>query len=60
MASASHWLSYPRFLWKAITQATDGSLLFYTWMTLLSALFLVGVALVIVQQGGLGANRGIA
>ncbi len=41
--ATSHWSHYPRFLWRMIVMATDGSLLFYTWMTLLTALFLVGV-----------------
>ena len=35
--------SYPRFLWRAMGVATDGGLLFYSWMTFLTALFLVGV-----------------
>ena len=39
----THWSSYPRFLCRMIVMATDGSLLFYAWMTLLTALFLVGV-----------------
>ena len=38
-----HLVSYPRFLWRAIVLATDGSLLFYTWMTFLTAIFLVGL-----------------
>lgn len=38
----SHWMSYPRFLWRSIVLATDGSLMFYAWMTLLTAIFLVG------------------
>jgi len=39
----SHWLSYPRFLWRALLQATDGSWVFYTWMVVLTALWLVGL-----------------
>lgn len=39
----SHRVSYPHFLWRSLTLATDGSLLFYAWMTLLTAVFLVGV-----------------
>jgi molybdopterin-containing oxidoreductase family membrane subunit len=39
----THWSSYPRFLFRMLVMATDGSLLFYAWMTLLTALFLVGV-----------------
>lgn len=38
-----HLLSYPKFLWRSIVLATDGSLLFYAWMTFLTAVFLVGV-----------------
>ncbi|MEQ1826747.1 MAG: hypothetical protein ABL921_12410, partial [Pirellula sp.] len=34
--------SYPRFLWKTLGVATDGSWFFYGWMTLLSAIALVG------------------
>ena len=36
-------MSYPRFLWRALGVATDGSIGFYVWMTLLTAAFLVGV-----------------
>ncbi len=36
-------LSYPQFLWKALSVATDGGLMFYAWMTALTAVFLVGV-----------------
>jgi molybdopterin-containing oxidoreductase family membrane subunit len=39
----SHWVGYPRFLLRALWLATDGSFLFYTWMTALTAVFLVGV-----------------
>jgi Ni/Fe-hydrogenase subunit HybB-like protein len=38
-----HVRSYPDFLWKAAGVATDGGWRFYTWMTLLTALMLVGV-----------------
>ena len=37
------WLSYPRFLWRSVVMATDGSFAFYAWMTLLTAIALVGV-----------------
>ncbi|MFU8806316.1 MAG: NrfD/PsrC family molybdoenzyme membrane anchor subunit, partial [Bradymonadaceae bacterium] len=37
-----HYLSYPRFLWRSIALATDGSVIFYVWMTFLTALALVG------------------
>lgn len=40
--AAPHWISYPRFLFRLVVLATDGSLLFYAWMTLLSAVALVG------------------
>ena len=39
----THWVSYPRFLARAVSAATDGSFLFYAWMTGLTAVFLVGV-----------------
>ena len=35
-------VSYPRFIWKSLVLATDGSLLFYTWMIVLTAIALVG------------------
>jgi Ni/Fe-hydrogenase subunit HybB-like protein len=39
----SHIRSYPRFLLSAVGVSTDGSWRFYTWMTALTAIFLVGV-----------------
>ena len=39
----SHWTNYPRFLVRALWLATEGSFLFYAWMTVLTAVFLVGV-----------------
>lgn len=42
-APASHVRSYPRFLWWGLGVATDGGLPFYTWMTALTAVFLVGL-----------------
>ncbi|HMO15207.1 MAG TPA: polysulfide reductase NrfD [Pirellulaceae bacterium] len=39
----SYWASYPRFLWQSLRAATDGSAWFYGWMTLLTAVALVGV-----------------
>jgi len=39
----SHWVSYPRFLMRSLVLSTDGNFLFYTWMTALTAVFLVGV-----------------
>lgn len=41
--TSSHAVTYPRFLWRAIKLSTDGPWFFYAWMTLLTALFLVGV-----------------
>lgn len=38
-----HIRSYPAFLWAALKQATNGNAQFYAWMTLLTALMLVGV-----------------
>ncbi|WP_153555540.1 sulfate reduction electron transfer complex DsrMKJOP subunit DsrP [Roseimaritima sediminicola] len=38
----SHVTSYPRFLGRSLWLATEGSLAFYAWMTVLTALFLVG------------------
>lgn len=35
--------SYPEFLWRALQVATDGGPLFYVWMTVLTAVWLVGV-----------------
>jgi Ni/Fe-hydrogenase subunit HybB-like protein len=35
--------SYPRFVWRVLVLATDGSLAFYAWMTALTALALVGL-----------------
>lgn len=41
-ADAPHWVSYPRFLWRSLVMATDGSFAFYAWMTFLTAVALVG------------------
>ena len=38
----SHWRNYPRFLAKALLDSVEGNWLFYVWMTLLTAIFLVG------------------
>jgi len=40
---AGHFRGYLRFLWRIAIDATDGSWLFYGWMTLLTAVTLVGV-----------------
>lgn len=37
-----HWVSYPRFIWRLLVLATDGSLAFYAWMLALTAIALVG------------------
>ena len=39
----AHARSYPKFLLRAIGVSTDGSWVFYTWMTVLTAIMLVGV-----------------
>ena len=41
-ARPGHLVSYPRFLWRSLVMATDGSLAFYAWMTMLTAVALVG------------------
>lgn len=38
----SHISSYPKFLGRSLWLATEGSFGFYAWMTMLTALFLVG------------------
>ena len=37
-----HWLSYPKFLVRSLAVATDGPFAFYAWMTVLTAVALVG------------------
>jgi Ni/Fe-hydrogenase subunit HybB-like protein len=37
-----HGIGYPRFLWRIVVMATDGSAKFYVWMTVLTAIALVG------------------
>jgi len=37
-----HWRNYPRFLWNALLDSLDGNWVFYVWMTVLTAIFLVG------------------
>ena len=39
----SHRVSYPRFVWSLIVYSTDGHWSWYAWMTLLTALALVGL-----------------
>ncbi len=38
----THAVTYPRFLWRMTVQAFDGTWRFYAWMTLLTAIALVG------------------
>ncbi len=40
--ASSHLTSYPRFLLRAFSLATDGNWVFYVWMTVLTAIALVG------------------
>lgn len=40
--ASRHWTSYPKFIWRSLVLATDGSPLFYAWMTFLTAIALVG------------------
>jgi len=42
MAASRHLLDYPRFLGRLLWMSTDGSWRFYTWMTVLTAIALVG------------------
>ena len=42
MANESHLAAYPKFLWRLIKLSTDGHLRFYAWMTVLTAVGLVG------------------
>lgn len=41
-SAAEFWRQYPRFLTRVLWEAFDGNRLFYAWMTLLTAVFLVG------------------
>jgi len=51
-------VSYPRFLAHALHQATEGGWIFYAWMTLLTALALVGVNAWARQvSGGMGLTN---
>lgn len=42
MAASQHLVSYPRFLGRLLWMSTDGSWRFYTWMTVLTCIALVG------------------
>jgi molybdopterin-containing oxidoreductase family membrane subunit len=37
-----HWRNYPRFLGNALLESVEGNWVFYVWMTVLTAVFLVG------------------
>lgn len=39
---SEHWRQYPRFLWRSFFEAFDGNWAFYVWMTILTAIALVG------------------
>ena len=41
-ATSGHWRNYPRFLWNALLDSVEGNWVFYVWMTVLTAIFLVG------------------
>lgn len=41
-ATTPHWRNYLRFLWNALLDSVDGNWVFYVWMTLMTAIFLVG------------------
>lgn len=42
-SKGSHFVSYPKFIWRMIVLSTEGNWLFYAWMIFLSAVALVGV-----------------
>src|SRR5262245_20304237 len=42
MNTPTHLASYPRFIWTLLVQSTEGSVRFYAFMTLLTAVALVG------------------
>lgn len=42
-SSEDHFHSYPKFLWRSLKDATDGSLWFYAWMIFLTGVSLVGL-----------------
>ena len=41
-ASSGHWRNYPRFLGNALLDSVEGNWVFYIWMAVLTAIFLVG------------------
>lgn len=42
MNASAHAVTYPRFLWGLVKTSFDGSFRFYVWMTVLTAVALVG------------------
>lgn len=53
----SHLVTYPRFLARVLWLGTEGSVWFYAWMTLLTAVALVGVHAWATQvQGGMAVT----
>jgi Ni/Fe-hydrogenase subunit HybB-like protein len=42
LTTSGHWHNYPRFVGNALLEAMEGGWGFYVWMTLLTAVFLVG------------------
>lgn len=42
LPAATHWRNYPRFLAKSLLDSVEGNWVFYVWMTMLTAIFLVG------------------
>jgi Ni/Fe-hydrogenase subunit HybB-like protein len=54
----THVVTYPRFLWRMFVQSFDGSWRFYVWMTVLTAIALVGVNAWAHQVvGGMGSTN---
>ena len=56
----THMVSYPRFVWRMFSLATDGSLAFYAWMALLTAFALVGAHAWAQQMAGGMAVSGMS
>lgn len=42
VSARDHWRNYPRFIWNALLESFEGNWVFYVWMTVLTAVFLVG------------------
>ncbi|MFN7131412.1 MAG: sulfate reduction electron transfer complex DsrMKJOP subunit DsrP [Myxococcales bacterium] len=43
MNARTHAIAYPRFLWRMLLRSFDGTWRFYVWMTVLTAIALVGL-----------------